>query len=42
MKLTEAMTLPLAEPEGVQALGRRALEELAAFKLTQLRHLPQS
>ena len=30
MKLTEAMTLPLAEPEGVQALGRRALEELAA------------
>ena len=31
MKLTEVMTLPLAEPEGVQALGRRALEELAAF-----------
>jgi hydroxyethylthiazole kinase-like uncharacterized protein yjeF len=30
MKLTEAMTLPLAEPEGVQALGRRALEEVAA------------
>jgi len=30
IKLTEAMTLPLAEAEGVQALGRRALEELAA------------
>jgi len=30
MKLTEAMTLPLSEPEGVQGLGRRALEELAA------------
>ncbi|MGQ9920607.1 MAG: NAD(P)H-hydrate dehydratase [Desulfobacca sp.] len=30
MKLTEAMTLPLAEAEGVQALGRRALEEIAA------------
>ncbi len=30
IKLTEAMTLPLAEPEGVQALGPRALEEIAA------------
>jgi NAD(P)H-hydrate epimerase len=30
VKLTEAMTLPLAEPEGVQALGPRALEEIAA------------
>ena len=30
IKLTEAMTLPLAEPEGVQALGQRALEEIAA------------
>jgi len=30
MKLTEAMTLPLPEAEGVQALGRRALEEIAA------------
>lgn len=30
MKLTEAMTLPLAEAEGCQALGRRALEEIAA------------
>ena len=30
VKLTEAMTLPLAEPEGVQALGQRALEEIAA------------
>jgi NAD(P)H-hydrate epimerase len=30
MKLTEAMSLPLAEAEGVQALGRRALEEIAA------------
>lgn len=30
MKLTEAMTLPLSEAEGVQALGRRALEEIAA------------
>jgi ADP-dependent NAD(P)H-hydrate dehydratase / NAD(P)H-hydrate epimerase len=30
IKLTEAMTLPLTEPEGVQALGPRALEEIAA------------
>ena len=30
IKLTEAMTLPLAEPEGVQVLGQRALEEIAA------------
>ena len=30
IKLTEPMTLPLAEPEGVQALGQRALEEIAA------------
>ncbi len=30
VKLTEAMTLPLAEAEGVPALGRRALEEIAA------------
>jgi ADP-dependent NAD(P)H-hydrate dehydratase / NAD(P)H-hydrate epimerase len=30
VKLTEAMTLPLAEPEGLQVLGQRALEEIAA------------
>jgi NAD(P)H-hydrate epimerase len=30
MKLTEAMTLPLTEPAGLQVLGPRALEELAA------------
>jgi NAD(P)H-hydrate epimerase len=31
IKLTEAMTQPLAEPDGVQALGLRALEEIAAI-----------
>ncbi|WP_449244311.1 NAD(P)H-hydrate dehydratase [Desulfobacca acetoxidans] len=30
VKLTEAMTLPLTEVQGVQALGKRALEEIAA------------